>query len=183
MKLLFSALAVASLGFAAPAMAEAPQGARAEVQLGADRPSYDAGVFGLGTYSKTGFSYGVVAGYDLPITNALAAGVDAGVSGSTAKYDLGGATLSVGRDIYVGGRLTGALSENVNLYGLVGYTNGKLKLSAPGASVSDTGDGVRFGVGGQYNVGKAFISAQYDHSNYEGEFSRNRFVVGAGYRF
>lgn len=178
------ALALAATAAAAPAMADAPKGARIEAQIGFDHASYDASQYGYGTYSKNGFNYGGTIGYDLPVASNVSVGIDVGANGSTAKYTSGSAALKLGRDLYAGGRVSYAFTTKANLYALVGYTNGRISLSAPGYYEAANGDGVRFGAGLQHAVtDKGYLSLQYDHTSYQDHFSRDRVLVGAGIRF
>ena len=218
--------AVVLAGISSTAHAETPGGFRAEILTGYDSSEIYS--------TKSGVSYGLGVGYDLPVSDRIAIGVDAEASDATTKDEfsifipapingvpiglplagpptLTGTTIqtktTVGRDLYIGARVTMALSPRFNGYAKVGYTNTLLKSDilvsgsaspfvgplAPGltpspsafnTSVSDKLNGVRLGIGGQLNIGKnLFASIEYRYSNYEAGFSRNQLIAGLGLRF
>jgi outer membrane immunogenic protein len=165
---------------AVPAFADAPSGTRIEAQVGYDHAAVDFGGFSVG---KSGLNYGGVVGYDLPVYKNLALGADVGIDGSTAKTNLFGATVHVGRDYYVGGRATVNVAPKTNLYAIVGYANGRLTGTYQGVDYAENRGGIRFGPGVQYTVGhEAYVSLQYDHTSYQDHASRDRVLVGAGLR-
>lgn len=183
-------IAVAALvaASATPAFAEAPSGVRTEVLVGWDRVSLDLNDAGLGTYSEDGVGFGLALGYDVPTTGNVAFGVDAEVSDSSTKYKISDgintASLSTGRDLYAGARITAAVNPSLNLYGKVGYTNARIKGTVNNVSESDNGDGVRFGLGAQLGMGgNSYGLIEYRYSNYEAGFSRNQVLAGLGLRF
>lgn len=176
------AIAASALALAAtPALADAPAGPRVEVLAGYDKVSVD---LGGASVSRDGFGFGLNVGYDLAVSQSVSAGIDAEVADSSTKFRDGTDTLSANRDLYIGGRLSVAVSPAFNLYGKVGYTNARLTLNSGGTKVSDNGDGVRFGIGGQANLtGNVYGLVEYRYSNYEGDFSRNQVLAGVGARF
>jgi outer membrane immunogenic protein len=96
--------------------------------------------------------------------------------------------MSVGRDLYAGGRITAAVSDAFNLYAKVGYANTRLNLttvlSFDPSSFSGELEGVRAGVGGQFQISRrAYLGAEYRYTNYEADFSRNQVVGTVGFRF
>jgi outer membrane immunogenic protein len=98
------------------------------------------------------------------------------------------ARLSAGRDLYVGGRITGAVSDKFNVYAKAGYTNARFKgrVTTGATTVSDSAnaDGFRAGVGAQYMVtSNAYVGAEYRYSNYEAGLSRHQLAATIGYRF
>ena len=141
--------------------------------------------------NKSGFAFGAGVGYDLPVGETISVGVDAEISGSTAKLRVSDgvdfAEVKAGRDLYVGGRLSGKVADNVVVYAKAGYTNARLTLdtSVPGFDdLSGNGGGFRLGAGAQYLLGNgAYAGGEYRYSNYEGDFSRNQVVATVGYRF
>lgn len=168
--------AALAAGFAAPAMAQddaAFTGFRVEALVGYDNVNVPT------VKNPDGVLYGVGIGYDFALASTVL-GIEADLTDSTAKVDLGGADLKAGRDIYVGGR-AGVVVGSGLLYVKAGYTNARVKLTGFG---SDNGDGVRGGIGYEHALsGKSFVKVEYRYSNYEGGLSRNQAVAGFGYRF
>lgn len=171
-----AALAVA-LTFATPAMAQtaapataAPTGFRVEALVGYDRAGTDG-------FHLDGVLYGIGAGFDFAAGSNVSLGVDVEATDSTGKED----GVSVGRDLYAGGRVNFAVSPRANLYVKGGYTNARVKVSGFG---SDNGDGFRLGAGGQLTLGgKAYVGAEYRYSNYESDFDRHQVALTLGTRF
>lgn len=192
MKTYISLVLAATTAFVTtPAFAETVSGPRVEVLVGYDKVSLDLSDFGLGSESEDGVFYGVGLGYDLAVSPTTAIGLDVEYADSSTKvvYDVAPeyVKLSAGRDLYVGGRATFAVSETFNVYAKAGYTNARIKLFATDGvdtySDSANGDGVRAGVGGQLSFGQIYALAEYRYSNYEDGFSRNQALVGIGARF
>lgn len=167
------AAAAAAIGFASPAMAQdatAPAGFRVEGLVGYDRPGIDG-------FHESGVLFGVGAGYDIALGNAVSVGIDAEATDSTAKKD----GVSAGRDLYAGGRVNFGISPKANLYIKGGYTNGRLKAEGLGGTNLD---GFRVGAGGQMLVsGKAYVGAEYRYSNYELGVDRHQVALTVGTRF
>jgi outer membrane immunogenic protein len=181
-----AAAAVAS----APAFAAGVTGPRVEAVLGWDHVKTDLGA--LGRPSQDGFLYGLGVGYDFGLSEKVSLGVDAEISDSTADFDVAAGTsrarLSAGRDLYVGGRVTGAVTDKLNLYAKVGYTNarftGSTTIGGATTRASGNADGIRGGLGLQYALGdKAYVGAEYRYSNYEADLSRHQLVGTIGFRF
>lgn len=164
--------AIALCGVSAPALAQAYVGVVGgydSVELEYDGVADD----------KSDVTYGVVAGYDAFLGGAVV-GIEAELTDSevsdTAQniYDSGiDATLSAGRDIYVGGRLGLKASENVLIYGKAGYTNARVSLTLSDGETSekysDEIDGYRLGAGVEYKMNNIGIRAEYRYSDY-GEY-------------
>lgn len=187
----FGAIIIPAILAATPAAAEV-SGPRAELQAGYDNVSLDLSGVGLGKPNEGGFYYGAAIGYDYAVTSKFAIGIDLEASDSTAKYKetngVESLRLSAGRDLYAGGRLTYGVTDQLNLYGKVGYTNARVKVTADDGvdrfSDSANADGVRFGGGAQYALTENFyVGAEYRYSDYEGGFSRNQVFSTVGYRF
>lgn len=145
----------------------------------------------------SGLLYGVGVGYDVQ-AGSLVFGVDGEYSKSNmdecvASVDVTGDELcaSVGRDLYVGGRVGAALGSNALLYARAGYTNARVNIdydhpsnNTLDTSVSENLDGVRVGAGIEFALGRnAFVKAEYRYSNYEQGFDRHQAVGGFGLRF
>lgn len=186
MKLRFVAFAFAATAIAAPAMAAPISGARVEGVVGYDHVNIDFDGDDEGT---GGVLYGLGVGYDFAVSPTFSLGIDAEATDSTADVgDEETGKVSTGRDLYVGGRFTTAISENFNLYGKLGYTNARIKVSITedGESFSEgaNGDGIRAGIGGQFALGaNSYIGTEYRYSNYEGGFERHQLAGTVGFRF
>ncbi len=174
----YFAAAAAAFAFATPAMAQdtapaapaAPTGFRVEALVGWDRPSIDG-------FHDNGILFGVGAGYDVAVGNAVSLGVDVEASDSTAKKD----GVSTRRDLYAGGRVNFAVSPNANVYVRGGYTNARFKIEDLG---SGNADGFRVAGGGQFGIGgKAYVGGEYRYSNYEAGIERHQVALTVGTRF
>ena len=170
----YFAAAAAALAFATPALAQdgntAPTGARVEALVGWDRPGIDG-------FKDNGVLFGVGAGYDFAVGNAVSLGVDVEATDSTASKD----GVSTGRDLYAGGRANFAVSPNANVYLKAGYTNARIKVEDFGGA---NGDGFRVGAGAQFGIGgKAYVGGEYRYSNYEADFERHQLALTVGTRF
>lgn len=188
MKKTVLAISVAVAASATPAFADTTSGARVEVLAGWDRVSLDLNDYDLGTYSKSGVGFGVSAGYDVALSSNISVGLDGEVSDSTTKYEITDGTdkasLSTGRDLYAGARVTTAVNPNLNLYAKAGYTNARITGTVNNISESENGDGVRFGAGAQFALSsRSYALIEYRYSNYEGGFTRNQVFAGIGFRF
>jgi outer membrane immunogenic protein len=172
----------ASLLAATPALAGS--GPRVEALAGWDRSSLDEGQYGLGTYSKTGLAYGGAVGYDWALAPAVSVGVDGEIDGTTARYDRGSSSMRVGRDLYLGGRATLAITSVTSLYAKLGYADGRLSATMPGYAVTGNHDGVRFGVGAQQSLAPhVYALLEYRHTSYSDNYSRNQLMTGIGFHF
>ncbi len=161
--------AAAAAAFSAPAFAQdaAPfTGPRAGVTVGYD------------SLGNEGVSYGVSAGYDVALTPSITFGPEVTLGDSTVDS----AGVEVSRDLAASVRLGYVLNPQVLFFGKVGYANTRLEVanSNDGASL----EGVRFGGGLEYAFnGNAYISAEYQRTEYENEGSRDAGVVSIGFRF
>ncbi|WP_246104793.1 porin family protein [Sphingomonas xanthus] len=179
-KILFATAATAAVLSATPALAQnaAPVGPRVEAIAGYDRVKAAGEKDG-------GALFGLGAGYDVAVGNGVSIGADVEASKSTQKEgDPDVAQVKSGRDLYAGGRLNFAVSPTANLYVKGGYTNAKFKATDGVISASDNLDGYRIGAGGQMALsGKAYVGAEYRHSNYEHGVARNQVAMTLGTRF
>lgn len=178
MKFLTLAAASAAALVATSASANDLAGFRLEAIGGWDQVGVAGG-------NEGGFVYGAGIGYDVPLGATLSVGADAEFAGSTIDATDLGDSVSAGRDIYVGGRITGKVADNLAFVGKVGYTNARLNYDIAGFGSGNVDlDGFRLGAGLQYLVGNgAYIGAEYRYSNYEQDFTRNQIVAAFGYRF
>lgn len=190
-KFLAASLTAAAL-FAVPAAAQAQAFVQAEA--GIDHVSADS-------ESKTGFGYGVSAGYDLALSGGMFVGVQGTIADSTTKkcvtFTAAGdkECIEGGRDLAAVVRVGTTVGGNNKLYVFGGYTNARLEDVVKGPTVeAATGqysfkdhadlDGFRLGAGYEIPFGKNFFAkAEYRYSNYEADFSRHGGIVAVGARF
>ncbi len=191
MRTIVSAALVSAIALAAPAAAQerAPfTGPRAEAVVGFDRVQADGG-------HQDGVSYGGQIGYDFQSGFGLI-GIEGEATGSTtdACDGVGSAAnpnlcVKAGRDLYAGARIGTVLGENTLLYGKVGYTNARVRLTSNNGTSTSTLyganlDGVRVGAGLEHKFGGNFYGkAEYRYSNYEQGISRHGVLAGVGVRF
>ena len=169
-KKFLSAVAVSAAALVATPAAAAPTGGRVEAIVGYD-------ILSAGGEDEAGVLYGVGAGYDFAVGTSVSLGLDVEATDATTDVDI----VKASRDLYVGGRLTTAISDKANLYFKAGYTNARFKADGFGG---ENADGVRGGVGLQYNVGgKAYVGGEYRYSNYEADLSRHQLALTIGTRF
>lgn len=176
MKTVILAAAAAAVLSATPAFAQDDSfvGPRAEVIVGYDSLKTNSPI---GT--PDGFLYGFGLGYDLRAGGAVL-GLEAELSDSTTKRDLGGAVLETDRDIYVGARAGLPIGSTALAYVKAGYTNARLET----AGIGGNADGIRLGAGLEYKLGtNLFLKGEYRYSNYEADLERHQVVGGLGIRF
>lgn len=204
------ALLAGSTLAAAPAFAQerAPfTGPRVEVIGGYD--SVSAGD-NDSNQSLDSIAYGGGVGFDFNLGGAVV-GIEAELadSGGEEEFDetidniayLG--TLTLGRDIYVGGRVGFTVTPSTLLYAKAGYTNARLEASYAGTgnpiNFDASVDGYRLGAGVEQQLGRnAYAKVEYRYSNYSGlrfddalfgdddvsiDLDRHQAVIGVGLRF
>jgi outer membrane immunogenic protein len=163
--------------------------------------------------SAEGLLYGIGAGYDLALGNAVV-GVEGEFSDSTAKtkfengdfegFGLG--RVGAGRDLYVGARAGFLVSPRTLIYAKGGYTNARYNVLARDGTTrlreSFDADGWRLGAGAEMALGqRTYAKLEYRYSNYsrgEVDFEdpdipdsrrfdidtdRHQIVAGVGVRF
>lgn len=178
---------------ATPAMAQdAPfQGPRIEGLIG-----YDS--VGVEDANTDGVSYGIGLGYDFQRGRTVF-GIEAELGDSSTDVcaedvDVTGDELcaTVGRDLYIGGRIGAAVSPRTLLFAKAGYANTRARLTyedgtagtANDFSESGNADGVRVGAGAEFALGtNAYLRTEYRYTNYEGGLDRHQVVGGFGFRF
>ena len=178
---------------ATPAAAAATNGFRVEAVAGWDHGSLDLNDFGIDDeLNSDGIVFGLGAGYDFAVGTGNSIGIDVEATESTGDVDIvdgtDSAEISIGRDLYVGGRFTFAAGSNANVYLKAGYTNARIRATVDDGTgvISDAAnaDGVRGGIGVQVGVGaNAYVGGEYRYSNYESDFSRHQAVATLGFRF
>jgi len=190
MKKLVTTLAAgaALVALATPAHASNHGGGRIEALVGWDHPSISLEDFGINDdLNADGIVFGIGAGYDFEVSPTASIGIDLEASESTADFNFDDgvdtAEISVGRDLYVGGRVTIAASPTANVYFKAGYTNTRFRFDLNGATDSANADGVRGGLGAQFALGgNAYVGGEYRYSNYEADLSRHQAVLIFGFR-
>lgn len=178
-KILYATAASAAFLAASPAFAQAaPAGPRVEALVG-----YDS-VKALGE-DDGGVLYGVGAGYDVPLSNAVSIGADVEATDSTQKFgDSDFGSVKAGRDLYAGGRVNFAISPTANVYAKGGYTNARFKASDGVDSFAENFDGYRLGGGAQFALsGKSYVGGEYRFSDYEDGLKRHQVAMTVGTRF
>ena len=197
-KLLF--IAIPLLMTSVPAAAEVPAGFRLEALVGYDRlkgdfiPNVTGNNATFGKESRGGFFYGGAVGFDFPMGAALAFGADAEVTLATTDLRTSAVNtvrdeLSVRHDLYVGGRVTGMISESVNAYVKGGYTTLKLRFkddatATAAPALAGTLNGLRAAVGVQISgEGRDYYGFEARYSDYEAGVSRQQAMAFVGYRF
>lgn len=178
---------------ATPAAAAATHGFRVEAVAGWDHGSLDLNDFGIDDeLNSDGIVFGLGAGYDFAVGTGTSIGLDVEATESTGDIDIvdgtDSAEISIGRDLYVGGRFTFAAGSNANVYLKAGYTNARIRATVDDGTgvISDAAnaDGIRGGIGVQVGVGgNAYVGGEYRYSNYEADFSRHQAVATLGFRF
>ena len=132
---------------------------------------------GTDSASKTGAVFGVTAGYDLDMGNAVV-GLEGEFADSSTKDSAtdilvtgDSAKLSAGRDLYVGARLGFNAGSRTLVYVKAGYTNARAKLTYDDGtgplSGHDDLDGWRAGAGVEFAVAPHIaIRGEYRYSDY-----------------
>lgn len=190
------AAAAAAAAVASPVFAQdsepadkAATGFRVEAIAGYEDASFDS------VRNGSGLLYGVGVGYDIAAGRFRFA-LEAEASDSTARdcSVFAGAQICsrAGRDLYAGARVGGMISDNMLLYGKVGYTNFRhsTRFTPAGTTtplvLHPEPDGLRLGAGTEIAVGsRTFIKAEYRFSNYEASqsYDKHQGVIGFGLRF
>lgn len=184
-KLLVSALATCVFSVPAYAQDDVSLGG-AKVGIVAGYDSVELSLDGE-SGSKGGLVYGLTAGYDFDLGNAVV-GVEAELADSTVKesatdiLEVGDeVSISASRDLYVGARVGFAVGSNILLYAKGGYANVRVKArysdSTGSLSDSDTLGGYRLGAGAELVGINNFARIEYRYSDY-GEYSSGGFNTG-----
>lgn len=186
------AILAAGTAFAATAMPAAAQnmqggdftGPRVEAIVGYDitraGSSSDNDINDQDDQDIDGLLYGVGIGYDFDM-GGMVLGIEGEWTDSTAKTEFsdgadfegfGLGRVDTGRDLYVGARVGGKLSDDLLAYVKGGYTNTKYNvLSTDGESELDQDintDGWRVGAGLEYQMAdNIFTKIEYRYSKYE----------------
>jgi opacity protein-like surface antigen len=100
--------------------------------------------------------------------------------------DVGGIPVSLEVDNYYGvyGKAILPLSETASVYGLLGFTRGKLTISANGFSQSDSDSDLSFGLGAEFTVAPtAFVSVEWARLLKGDDYKVNGISLGIGFKF
>lgn len=165
-------------------------GPRVEGLIGWDRVQANGG-------HDDGVTYGFGVGYDMAVGKSLIVGLDAELSDATTKEcstfvsAVDELCARAGRDLYVGVRAGVPVTANALLYGKVGYTNARYKLTyddgvggAGNFRDAKNYDGLRLGAGLEYAITpQAFVKTEYRYSNWEDDMSAHQVLGGFGFRF
>lgn len=182
MKLAISAAAVAAVLTATPAMAqeEMKEGGNFHIAALGGIDSVEFEVEDVSD-NEADVMFGIAAGYDYQFASGLVLGIEGEWTDSSvgiAVEDvlvLGDrASLSAGRDLYVGVRGGYRIGSNGLIYGKLGYTNASASAAYDDGvdrlTESDEIDGIRAGVGGEIGLGDTFaLRLEYRYSDY-GEY-------------
>ncbi|PAX08314.1 outer membrane protein [Sphingomonas lenta] len=198
-KLLLTPMALGAALAAVPAAAQAQtaesvphSGLRAEALVG-----YDALTSGE---DSDGVAYGGAVGYDAAV-GGITLGAEGEYTQSSIKGEEGNllvsgdsARVTLGRDLYVGGRVGLPVSPATLVYGKAGYTNARIntRYTAGATTVRDkaNADGLRLGAGVEQKIGsQSYVKAEYRYSNYKEiedfdiDADRHQLMAGVGIRF
>ena len=134
--------------------------------------------------SRGGLIYGIGAGYDFRLDNVVV-GIEGEAAESTAGDCVGEVCVDASRDLYIGGRIGAVVSDNVLVYGKVGYSNARVEATAANVTTDSNLDGIRVGAGVEWQIDNSPISlrAEYRYTNYEAGIERHQGVLGLSYRF
>lgn len=191
----FVILAAAAAAVATPAMAEPFAGPYAGVEVGVDNYEVKGSdVFVAGDkadgVSGNGIVGGIYAGFDLPLSTSLFAGIEANasLSGAKASYeDTANATeLRIrAKETYGATVRVGAMvNDSTGLYARAGWANTKFKASLNGVSDSDRDDALVLGAGVETRVGaNASVRVEYNRADYSDFVKNNQIKAGLSYRF
>lgn len=178
---LFAGLAALAMTSAAQAADKNFNGAYAGAEVGYNSFDFTDGI------KEDALYYGGFVGYRMQMDSDLVLGLEGrfGDSTATAGY-LGNGEIKAGRQLGIDASIGYALGQKKDFlaFAFVGYTNAKLSTDVANVSESVTGDGVRYGLGGEYvlteNISLRLTGA---YANYEGEPSDVQVNAGILFRF
>jgi outer membrane immunogenic protein len=158
MKLKMIAAIAALMASSTPALASNFTGVRAEVTAGADNVTQ-----GIDT---TDVTYGVGVGVDAEVYKNVIVGVEANVDNVFDRRNIGASA-----------RLGLVVSDDVMVYGKVGYANWE-------DVTSKKLDGLRLGAGLEYHVvGPFYVGGEYRYTDFAGKTGQHGGFLKAGMRF
>jgi outer membrane immunogenic protein len=184
-KLFILGLPLLTVGTAAAA--EAPAGFRLEPIAGYDSVRADFDGTGTSKTKMQGLFVGGGVGFDFPMGAAVSLGVDGEVTFATTDKEVATGTFHAGRDIYAGGRMTAAISDNASVYVKAGYTNFRLRFDSPAAlppKLADNNGGIRGALGVQIGSEEGvYYGFELRYSDYSRGVSRRQAGLVLGVRF
>jgi len=142
--------------------------------------------------STSGATFGIVTGYHFPLGEGAIFGIGTSTMFSSADktFTSGADTLEIEakRDLEIHAKIGAIVAPSALIFAKVGYANAKVKASGTiggtDFSESETGSGLRLGVGTEILVGgPVSLTAEYRYSNYGSGFSRNQIVGGVLFSF
>lgn len=188
-KLFLLAAPVLAVSLATPAAAQ-PSGVRVEAIVAYDELRVDFDGTGPGTREEMhGVAYGGGVGYDFAMGPSFAIGADAEYTETTVDHDLGASNFTAGRDLYVGGRLTAAVSNSFSIYGKLGYTSLRTRTRPANTTLSLVDGnlkGIRGAIGVQFGddeESRAYYGFELRLSDYDQDVTRRQAALVVGVRF
>jgi len=175
-------------GFVALAMTPAVQaadknfnGAYAGAELG-----YNSFKFADG-FKEDALYYGGFVGYRVHMDSDLVLGLEARLGDSTANADFSTVTeVNAGRQLDIDATIGYALGQEKDFlaFAFAGYNNVRVTQKTNNAKLSETGDGFRFGIGGEYAVTEnVSFRVTGAYTDYQGSVRDLQLNAGVLYRF
>lgn len=176
MKTYLLAAAAALALVPAAAQAEAFDGAYGGVELGWERNRSPLG---------DAFNYGLYAGYNKKVADALVLGVEAKAALTTADTKLGNVELEGGRSLGAAARVGVLANEKTMVFGKLGYENVRLEWDVEnGNDWHKNYDALVLGAGVEYALNpKAVVRVGYDYTNGEDGYRRHSVKTGVAFHF
>lgn len=160
----------------------------ASAQVAASKVSAEVGYstldFKSGNYTAHPSIARAVVAYD--VNDNLAIEGMAGMNASSSDVQVGALTINAQVDSVYGVfvKPKAKLTQDLEVYGRLGYTNTTLKASAAGVSASSTKDSGAYGVGLSYHITPAvYLSTDYTSYYEQSGDSVQGWTVGVGYKF
>lgn len=142
--------------------------------------------------SASGAEGGVFGGWGIKLTPTTYGGLEAEYNWSGAEHTTDGFKIEDKDNWGIGGRLGWLPSNNVMLYGRLGWQRATLEYSGLGLSSEEDHDGVRVGLGAEVAMTSNWLMRMdYAHTFYDdvtvagtsSEPDNDVFRVGVGYQF
>lgn len=184
-KILFASLAAtAAFSFVGAAHAE---GAEAPLyfELGYSKLSVKGGVPGLAVKASPGAISGI-AGYQVNENLSLEGLLAFGVGSSEAKVNgvASGVDMKVGTGLGFFARASTNLTDDLQVFGRLGWQHSRLKLSDATGSASDSGSDLAYGFGANYNLSKSsYLQASWMSYYNKNSTKISGFGLSYGIRF
>lgn len=212
MKATIIAAAMATAVLPVAAHAEDFLGGRVGIVGGWDHVSVDANNIGGTTLDRhenyDGFTLGLLTGYHWELSPGWIIGVGTSTmfSNNSKTFHFVGPTVNppppggvasgadnrlkieAGRDLEAHVKVGAVINDYTLIYAKVGYANAKVKAKAVINGItykeSDTGSGLRLGVGTEISLTDSFsLMAEYRYTDYSNNLKRHQIVAGVGYKF